>query len=505
MGCGCNEQHNSNCFCQCENLEIPQGPTGLQGIQGATGAAGAAGAAGADGADAFNAQLSSYAVAINLADTTGAFAGVPPVAYKYYNNTITTVFSLTEGGVPVAIDVANMALTYGGEVNLATIANVAGGIKLTLVRGLNTPTSNYGYVDMTYTHGALTFVKRFNVVYVHDGDTFLVGEDDPTAVTDPIEGNTLVTKAGQFMKYQGGAWVQILDIHQTTTKSVILTGALYTLNLTSTDERIISLTGSGTVNNNIAINLPVAGCTSGTEFKVLYNASMTEGTGVITVFGVVIPATLYGESFNISATYDGTTWVVNTAISEAMFKTFGNLCFSITPTPGSSSITYNVIDTKSAEVTYMIDPPLSTDNDIVFYLGDLITNLSSLYTRKIHFIVKNKITTDRFTATPRVVRFTYRRNGSALIIGIPQTIYNANTPYDNLNVRNYLEKSSGTITPTTAAFQTIEFYKMTSVVIDYTKLASADYKDYMAILHQEKVLWMYDGAIVTDVTEVYYI
>ena len=309
MGCGCNEQHNSNCFCQCEDLPVPQGPTGLQGIQGPTGAAGAAGASGADGADAFNAQLTSGAVAINLADTTGAFAGIPPTAYKYYNDTITTVFSLTEGGVPVAIDVANMALSYGGEVNLATVANVAGGIELTLVRGLNTPTSNYGYVDMTYTHGALTFVKRFNVVYVHDGDTFLVGEDDPTAVTDPIEGNTLVTKAGQLMKYQGGAWIQILDIHQTTTKAVVLTGALYTLNLTSTSERIISLTGSGTVNNNITIALPVAGCTAGTEFTVLYNASMKNGTGTMTILNKVIPTDSYTVSFTVHAYFNGSTWI----------------------------------------------------------------------------------------------------------------------------------------------------------------------------------------------------
>lgn len=320
MGCGCNEQHNSNCFCQCENLDVPQGPTGLQGIQGATGAAGAAGAAGADGADAFNAQLSSYAVAINLADTTGAFAGVPPVAYKYYNNTITTVFSLTEGGVPVAIDVANMALTYGGEVNLATIANVAGGIELTLVRGLNTPTSNYGYVDMTYTHGALTFVKRFNVVYVQDGVDFQVGIDDTSYITDPQEGMELLTKSGQMMRYQGGAWIQTFDIHQTATKAVVLTGASYTLNLTATDERIISLTGSGIVNNNITINLPVAGCTSGTEFKVLYDANMTAGTGYIKIFDNYIPYEWYNQQLTISAYFNGTAWstVITTSLSQGI-------------------------------------------------------------------------------------------------------------------------------------------------------------------------------------------
>lgn len=503
MGCGCNEQHNSNCFCQCEDLPVPQGPTGLQGIQGPTGAAGAAGAPGADGTDAFNAQLTSDAVAINLADTTGAFAGIPPTAYKYYNDTITTVFSLTEGGVPVAIDVANMVLSYGGEVNLATIANTAGGIELTLVRGLNTPTSNYGYVDMTYTHGALTFVKRFNVVYVHDGDTFLAGEDDPTAVIDPIEGNTLVTKAGQLMKYQGGAWIQILDIHQTTTKPVILTGALYTLNLASDSERIISLTGSGTVNNNITINLPVAGCTAGTEFKVLYGATMTAGTGVITVFGVTIPAMLYTESFQISAQFDGITWIVNTVISQAILNTFGNLYFSIVPTVGVTPITYNVVESFSTEVTYFVDPPASTDCDIVFYLGDLITSLTSTKTRKIKFLMKDKPNVDRFTGTPSVVRVTYRQNGSALIIGLPLTLWHADTPYDNRNVRNYLERSTGTIVPTTAVFQTLEFHKAIEYTIDYTQLASADYKDYLSIVKHDKVLWMYDGASAFDITDAY--
>lgn len=502
MGCGCNEQYNSNCFCQCEDLPVPQGPAGLQGIQGPTGAAGAAGASGADGADAFNAQLTSDAVAINLADTIGAFAGVPPTAYKYYNDTITTVFSLTEGGVPVAIDIANMSLSYGGEVNLATVANVAGGIKLTLVRGLNTPTSNYGYVDMTYTHGALTFVKRFNVVYVHDGDTFLVGEDDPTAVTDPIEGNTLVTKAGQLMKYQGGAWIQILGIHQTTTKTVVLTGALYTLNLTSSDEHIVSLTGSGTVNNNITVALPVTGCTAGTEYKVLYDASMTAGTGVITLFGIVVPATLYASPFKVIAVYNGTTWNIDTVFSAAVLATFANIYFSIVPTPGSTTITYNVPDIRTAEVTYMIEPPLSTDCFIDFYLGDLITDLTSLYTRKVNFLIKNDITTDRFTGTPQGVRFSYRKNGSALIIGLPYTLYNANTPYDNFNVRYYLERSTGSILPTTAIFQTIEFYKATSVVIDFTKLASANYKDYMHILHTEKVIWMYNTEFVADYSDV---
>lgn len=504
-GCGCTELQNTNCCCSCENLTVPQGPQGLQGTQGATGGTGATGNDGADGADAFNAQLSSDAVAINLADTVNAFAGVPPVAYKYYNDTITTVFSLTEGGVPVAIDIANMALTYGGEMKLATITNVADGIQLELVRGLAVPVSNYGYVDMTYTHGALTFVKRFNVVYVSDGSTFLVGETDPTAVTDPQEGQELLTLAGKVMRYQGGAWVQKLDVNQTAVKSVTLTGAAYTLNLLSTDERVVSIIGSGTVSNDISINLPVSGVAVGTEFKVLYNATMTEGTDNITVFGVVIPPTLYTESFSVTAMYDGITWIVSSVISEAICSMFGNLCFSITPTPGSSSVTYNVIDTKSAEVTYMIDPPLSTDNDIVFYLGNLVTNLDSLYTRKIHFIIKNKITVDRFTATPGVVRFTYRQNGSALIIGPALTIYSADSPYNDINVRYYLEKSSGVIVPTTAILQTIEFYKSIIVKIDYTKLASVDSKDYMAIIHQEKVLWSYNGLAALDMTDTYYI
>jgi hypothetical protein len=387
MGCGCNEQHNSNCFCQCENLDVPQGPTGLQGIQGATGAAGAAGAAGTDGADAFNAQLSSYAVAINLADTTGAFAGIPPVAYKYYNNTITTVFSLTEGGVPVAIDVANMALTYGGEVNLATITNVAGGIELNLVRGLNTPTSNYGYVDMTYTHGTLTFVKRFNVVYVQDGVDFQVGIDDTSYITDPQEGMELLTKSGQMMRYQGGAWIQTFDIHQTTTKAVVLTGASYTLNLTATDERIISLTGSGTVNNNIAINLPVAGCAAGTEFKVLYGANMTAGTGAITIFGVVIDPLLYSEQLTINAIYNGATWVVNIGLSEAAIKAFHNLYFVLYPTAGAGTVSYTAPINYYGTVTYIVHYPTTADKTISIYLGWTEGQTGRLTTRIVDVII----------------------------------------------------------------------------------------------------------------------
>ena len=495
MGCGCNEQHNSNCFCQCEDLPVPQGPTGLQGIQGPTGAAGAAGAPGADGTDAFNAQLTSDAVAINLADTIGAFAGIPPTAYKYYNDTITTVFSLTEGGVPVAIDVANMALSYGGEVNLATVANVAGGIQLTLVRGLNTPTSNYGYVDMTYTHGALTFVKRFNVVYVQNGINFQVGIDDTSYVTDPQEGMELLTKSGQLMLYQGGAWIQILDIHQTTTKAVVLTGALYTLNLTSTSERIISLTGSGTVNNNITIALPVAGCAAGTEYKVLYGANMTAGTGTITVFGMAIPVNLYTEQLGISALYNGATWIVTFNLSAGAAKATGNVYFAIVPTVGTGTINYVVPVSFDGEITYIVEYPDSTDKSIAIDMGEITQNLGALVTRKVHIMFKRMPITSVFFTSTSTVNLIWTRNGN------PEYCAFVSGVYDNVSVGYFLERSTGSIVPSTAILQFREVYNA-RVVVDYDESSNVTY-NHMLLERTSTELYYYNGANTLLGTDLY--
>lgn len=491
MPCGCTEQHNSNCFCQCENLEVPQGPTGLTGATGGTGPAGPAGSAGADGDNAFVAELTNDAAAVSVADITGTsiLTASKPV----------TTFKLREGETDLTINLAAVTVTVGGAIPVGgyTLALISGNARVTL-DSFDPKLGNYGYLDIAYLYNTTTYTKRFDIVCVTGGTTFLVGEDDPTAVLDAQEGMELLTASNKLMRYQGGAWIQVADYSQVSTKSVVLTGAAHALNLTADSERTIAVTGTGTVNNNITINLPGAGCAAGTEFKVAYNATMTAGTGVLTVFGIVIPHTLYNEVFSITALFDGSTWIVSTIISAAMLAAYGNVHFSIVPTPGSTTVTYNVIDSKSTEVTYTIDPPLSTDCDIVFYLGDLITDLASKYTRKIHFIVKNKITTDRFTGTPTSVSFQYRRNGSALIIGVPQSIYSADTPYDNINVRYYLERSTGSIVPTTAIFQAVEFYKQTSVIIDYTKLASSDYKDYLAIMHYEKVIWMYDGVAAYD-------
>lgn len=502
-GCGCTELQNTNCYCSCENLTVPQGPQGGAGATGADGGIGATGNDGADGADAFNAQLSSDAVAINLADTVNAFAGLPPVAYKYYNDTITTVFSLTEGGVPVAIDIANMTLSYGGEMRLATITNVAGGIQLELVRGLAVPVSNYGYVDMTYTHGALIFIKRFNVVYVSDGSTFLVGETDPTAVADPQEGQELLTLAGKVMRYQGGAWIQKLDVNQTAVKSVTLTGAAYTLSLISTDERVISLIGSGTVNNDISINLPVAGVAAGTEFKVLYNATMTAGTGDITIFGIVLSTDLYNEQLGIDAIFDGTAWIVSTVFSTAMLKAFGNITFYITPTVGTTTVTYNVPDSKTTNVLYIVAPPAATDNAINFYLGNLVTDLASVTTRRIEFVIKNIPEVAAFTDPAIGIWYTYRINGGAIVTGPPSIMYGITLPFDNSNVRYYMDKSTGTVIPTTAVFQTVEFFRHHLIVIDYTKLSEPSYKEYLLRLPDAPVLWSYDGAAVSEITGLY--
>jgi hypothetical protein len=241
------------------------------------------------------------------------------------------------------------------------------------------------------------------------------------------------------------------------------------------------------VNNNIAINLPVAGCAAGTEFKVLYDANMAVGTGTITVFGAVVESIFYSTPFVVSATYNGSSWIVSFVYSDEALEKYSNLYFKIEPTVGVSVTTYTVPENYHGLITYVINYPETTDNDISIHLGTIVADAGRTTTRRVRVLLRN-ITDAAFLASCKVyVQWK---------IGVPTTTRALIQYWDNGAPRYFLDRLTGLAVPTSAVFQMSEHFDE-EYLIDY-EIPS------VISVRGNRYYCSYDGATVTAGQEYFY-